>query len=158
MNEQKELKEKLVFLLKNLNNFKQIAKNYEVEYLEAEQHNQLKSVATDKIIDKNRKTINKSMIDIIQKKDYYYDQYLKYSEIVNDINCIISILADFEREILVYWYTTPKTYRKKAEDYSFDIGVSRGQLFKIIKNSNNKMIEFYGAFIDKIYKSIKKSY
>lgn len=127
------------YSLIHLENYKKTRSRYYDKYYMLESFDGVKSAKLDATIVGGA---GRTQVDIIVEKEKYYSQYLYYDNKIKDINNMLSVLNDFERNLLLDWYTTPKHYRKKAEDFAADRGLSRRNLFYMKKEALKKLLEY----------------
>ncbi|MDL2212119.1 hypothetical protein LJB88_04510 [Erysipelotrichaceae bacterium OttesenSCG-928-M19] len=123
----------------NLYNYKKARDMYYDKYYVLEKYDGVKSAKLDAIIVGG---CAKTQIDIIVEKEKYYSEYIYFKNKVSDVYNMLSVLTDFERNLLTDWYTTPKMYRKKAEDFAIDRGLSRRDFFRKKQQALKKIVEY----------------
>lgn len=129
----------IIYLIVNLPNFKRTAKRYLDKYNNLNEYTGVKSARSDVLITAGEK---KSNVDIILEKDEAYTEYLKYDNKVKEVYAMLNVLNDLEREIILDWYTTPRLYRKKGEDFASEKGLSRAYFFKIKNDCLKRLVDF----------------
>ncbi|MFV0394981.1 MAG: hypothetical protein ACK5LC_11410 [Coprobacillaceae bacterium] len=123
----------------NLPSFEKSAKRYYEKYQQLEEYTGVKSISMDQIIISGE---GKSYADIIMEKDKHYNNYLHFKNKVDDCYKMLEVLDEEKRSLIIDWYTTPKNYRKKADEFAKERGLSRRLFFYYKSEALKKLVEF----------------